>query len=68
MLSDNIELGGLWGVGDMLGCLCVDVSFLANDRACNDVRRRLKMCLEFFGTCITTSTVSVLVIIKYRKI
>ena len=28
---------------------------------------RLKMCLDFFGTCITTSTVSVLVIIKYRK-
>ena len=48
MLSDNIELGGLWGVGDMLGCLCVDVSFLANDRACNDVHRRLQVCLEFF--------------------
>ena len=40
----------------------------ANDRACNYVRRRLKMCLEFFGTSFTTSTVSVLGVMMYRKI
>ena len=40
----------------------------ANERACHVVRRREAKTDEFFGTCITPSTDTVLGVIKYRKI